>query len=165
MTSRKQRVVCHLFVVFSSLEAHSMAARMFGTGIYSTNVSSSRTFANTLFVAPHSPCLRSPEADIYARAGAFTPFTYSSTKRLKSVILNHVVLGRTELMLAADQSLQHAPGTHNSVSLVFDSRDLCWTADCGVRTGRSQERRLLKAEFCSIMRLLCIGKMRCVRAQ
>lgn len=72
------------------------SARMFGTGIYSTNVSS--------------------KADIYARAGAFTPFTYSSTKRLKSVILNHVVLGRTELMLAADQSLQHAPGTHNSVT-------------------------------------------------
>lgn len=42
---------------------------------------------------------------------------YASYRRphLKSVILNHVVLGRTQLMKSADQSLQHAPDIYNSV--------------------------------------------------
>jgi len=62
--------------------------RMFGNGIYSTNVSS--------------------KADYYT--------TPNSTDGLKCVILNHVVLGRTTLMTTADQSLQHAPDIFNSVT-------------------------------------------------
>ncbi|KAF6752613.1 hypothetical protein DFP72DRAFT_1070183 [Ephemerocybe angulata] len=67
------------------------SARMFGTGIYSTNVSS--------------------KADLYA-----SPRRLTGRATLKSVILNHVVLGRTQLMLSADQSLQHAPDIYNSVT-------------------------------------------------
>ncbi|KAJ3528702.1 hypothetical protein NMY22_g9298 [Coprinellus aureogranulatus] len=49
-----------------------------------------------------------PEADLYA--------SWRIQGRLKSVILNHVVLGRTQLMKSADQSLQHAPDIYNSVT-------------------------------------------------
>ncbi|KAF6744420.1 hypothetical protein DFP72DRAFT_83291 [Ephemerocybe angulata] len=61
------------------------SARMFGTGI----------LLNQTFL-PRQICTH-PHGGLTGRA------------TLKSVILNHVVLGRTQLMLSADQSLQHAP--------------------------------------------------------
>ncbi|TEB22902.1 hypothetical protein FA13DRAFT_1640556, partial [Coprinellus micaceus] len=83
------RIDCNLCLILrGSYDIEKAASTgMFGTGIYSTNVSS--------------------KADLYASR---------NRPHLKSVILNHVVLGRTQLMKAADHSLQHAPDIYNSVT-------------------------------------------------
>ncbi|TFK24447.1 ADP-ribosylation, partial [Coprinopsis marcescibilis] len=60
---------------------------MFGIGIYSTTVSS--------------------KAHGYASR---------NNPSLKTIILNHVVLGRSVLMMQHDHSLQHAPDIYNSVT-------------------------------------------------
>lgn len=54
------------------------------------------------------------EADIYASGRRVHQLG------LKSIILNHVVLGRTTLIQKADHSLQHAPEIYNSVSIILD---------------------------------------------
>ena len=72
--------------------------RMFGPGIYSTEVSS--------------------KADIYAdNVGA------SQNKQI--MIVNHVALGRSKIMYEASHDMQHAPPMYNSVRLSCHGRVLC----------------------------------------
>ena len=63
--------------------------RMFGPGIYSTNVSS--------------------KADDYS-----VGFN-NTTVRTRVMIVNHVALGRTKMMYEASHDMQHAPLLFNSV--------------------------------------------------
>ncbi|PPR03601.1 hypothetical protein CVT24_007590 [Panaeolus cyanescens] len=65
------------------------ASRMFGPGIYSTRVSS--------------------KADDYTGNS-------DSTLRTSTMIVNHVALGRTKIMHAAQHDMTHAPHMYNSVT-------------------------------------------------
>lgn len=72
--------------------------RMFGPGIYSTEVSS--------------------KADIYADIVGV-----SQNKHV--MIVNHVALGRSKIMYEASHDMQHAPPMYNSVRFSFHNRILC----------------------------------------
>jgi len=76
--------------------------RMFGPGIYSTNVSS--------------------KADDYSANNNFNT-------RTRVMIVNHVALGRSKLMYEASHDMQHAPHMFNSVRVYGVSFTGCERAD------------------------------------
>lgn len=79
------------FLLYSLELLSSSLARMFGPGIYSSNVSS--------------------KADIYSG-------NVDRTVRDRVMIVNQVSLGRTKIMYDASHDMQHAPHLYNSVSRI-----------------------------------------------
>ncbi|RXW13531.1 hypothetical protein EST38_g12321 [Candolleomyces aberdarensis] len=93
------------YVVHSSADALAHLSRFsnYSRDVWSRDLLDERIFKRNI---PSFACL---EADGYAsRKG--------NKDKLKSIILNHVVLGRTHLTRQVDHNMQHAPDIYNSVT-------------------------------------------------
>ena len=107
--------------------------RMFGPGIYSTNVSS--------------------KADDYS-------VNNTNGTRTRVMIVNHVALGRSKMMYEASHDMQHAPQMFNSVRghSVWFNELIVMLSWCRLRRLHTQ-----KVARSIIMRRLFTGRTRYVR--